>query len=125
MIAKKTNSIGNTVQKVNLGKNLKTYLALEKAIQKELVASSISVTSGCFGIALAKACVGGNVGCKVDIKNLAGSVTSVGTKLFSESQGRILVSVNPKNVKDFEKIMRNIICIKIGKVEKDGKVIIV
>ena len=118
-------AIGNNVPKVDLEKNLKTYLALEKAIQKELVASSISVTSGGFGIALAKACVGGNVGCKVDIKNLAGSLTSVDTKLFSESQGRILVSVNPKNVKDFEKIMRNIICIKIGKVEKDGKVIIV
>ncbi len=31
--------IGNNVPKVNLEKNLKTYLALEKAIQKELIAS--------------------------------------------------------------------------------------
>ena len=125
MIAKKTNSIGNTVPKVNLGKNLKTYLALEKAIQKELVASSISVTSGGLGVALAKACVGGNVGCKVDIVKLSGNATSIDAKLFSESQGRILVSVSTKNTKQFEKIMENITCVKIGKVERNGKIVII
>ncbi|MEK9181422.1 MAG: AIR synthase-related protein [Patescibacteria group bacterium] len=120
--------VGNTVPKVNIEKNLKTYRALEKAIQKELLISSISVTSGGFGIALAKACVGGMIGCKVFIKNLPGNFyggnASVGVKLFSESQGRILVSVTPRNVAQFEKIMKNISYAKIGKVGKDGKLII-
>ncbi|MBI3305924.1 phosphoribosylformylglycinamidine synthase [Candidatus Nomurabacteria bacterium] len=121
-------AIGNNVPKVNLEKNLKTYLALEKAIAKELVASSISVTLGGFGVALAKACVGGMVGCKVDVKSIKNgslaSVLSIDTKLFSESQGRILISVSPKNIKAFEKIMEKISCAKIGKVEKNGKVIV-
>ncbi|MBI2627609.1 phosphoribosylformylglycinamidine synthase [Candidatus Nomurabacteria bacterium] len=116
------------VPKVNLEKNLKTYLALEKAIQKELVVSSISVTSGGLGIALAKACVGGMLGCNVSIKNLQNgslaSVLSIDVKLFSESQGRILVSVSPKNTKEFEKICKGISYVKLGKVEKNGKVII-
>jgi len=64
------NTTGGSVPKVNLEKNLKTYLALEKAIQKELIASAMSVTSGGLGIALAKACVGGMVGCDVSIKNI-------------------------------------------------------
>ncbi|MES3031950.1 MAG: phosphoribosylformylglycinamidine synthase subunit PurL [Patescibacteria group bacterium] len=117
-------SVGDNVPKVNLERNLKTYLALEKAIQKELLASSISLTSGGLGIALAKASIGGNVGCKIDISQIAPKALSVEAKLFSESQGRILVSVSPKNTAQFEKIMENIACIKLGKVEKDGKVII-
>ena len=116
------------VPKVNLEKNLKIYLALEKAIEKELVASSISVTSGGLGIALAKACVGGMFGCKVSLDQVCGSKASADgadVKLFSESQGRILVSVSPKNIKSFEKIMQNISCAKLGKTEKNGKIIII
>ncbi|KKR62686.1 hypothetical protein A2643_04005 [Candidatus Nomurabacteria bacterium RIFCSPHIGHO2_01_FULL_39_220] len=111
------------VPKVNLEKNLKTYLALEKTIQKELVASSISVTSGGLAIAVAKACVGGMLGCNISTQ-IAPKALSVDAKLFSESQGRILVSVAPKNIKQFEKIMKGISFTKLGKVEKSGKIII-
>lgn len=117
-------AIGNSVPKVNLQKNLQTYLAFEKAITKELVASAMSVTSGGLGITLAKASVGGMVGCKADIKNISGDAKSVDATLFSESQGRILVSVNPKNVSKFEKIIKNIAHTKLGKVTKDSKFII-
>ncbi len=118
------------VPKVNLEKNLKIYLALEKAIQKELVVSSLSVTSGGLGIALAKACVGGNIGCKADISNLPkdgslASVLSTETKLFSESQGRILISISPKNMKRFEKICIGVSYVKLGEVEKNGKVVVI
>ena len=111
------------VPKVNLEKNLKTYLALEKTIQKELVASSISVTSGGLAIAVAKACVGDMLGCNISTQ-IAPKALSVDAKLFSESQGRILVSVAPKNIKQFEKIMKGISFTKLGKVEKSGKIII-
>ncbi len=117
-------AIGNNVPKVNLEKNLKTYLALEKSIQKELLASAISVNSGGLGIALAKACIGGMLGCNISVKNLPGITTSIDAKLFSESQGRILVSVAPKNVKQFENVMKRIPCFRLGKTDKDGKVII-
>jgi len=120
-------SVGNNVPKINLEKNIKTYLALEKVIQKELIASSISITSGGLGIALAKACVGGMLGCNVNIKNIKGGGNAsapIDMKLFSESQGRILVSVSPKNVPAFKKIIKNIPHIKIGKVSKNEKFII-
>jgi len=130
LLAKKRGdtSIGNNVPKVNLEKNLKTYLALEKVIQKELVASSLSVTSGGLGIALAKACVGGMLGCNVSLSRICGSkasVLSIDAKLFSESQGRILVSISPKNVKQFEKTCIGVSYAKLGQVKKDGKIIII
>ena len=119
--------VGNNVPKVDLKKNLKTYLALEKVIQKELIVSSLSVTSGGLGIALAKACVGGMLGCRVSLDKINGSLASVlpsDVKLFSESQGRILVSVTPKNMVSFEKIIKKIYYVKMGKVGKNGKVVI-
>ncbi len=116
--------VGNNVPKVDLKKNLKTYLALENAIKKELVASSISATSGGLAIALAKACIGGMLGCNISVRNMPGSSKLTAEKLFSESQGRILVSVVPKNTSAFEKIIKDIPYAKIGKVAKDGKVII-
>ncbi|MFA6076725.1 MAG: AIR synthase-related protein [Candidatus Paceibacterota bacterium] len=116
--------VGNSVPKVNLEKNLKTYLALEKAIQKELLASSLSVTSGGFGIALTKASIGGMLGCEINIKNMLGGSNLADVKLFSESQGRILVSVSPKNTKQFERIMQEIPCAKLGKVTKNDKFVI-
>ena len=124
--------IGNNVPKVNLEKNKKTYQALENAIKKELIASAMSVASGGLGIAIAKACVGGNVGCKVSIAKVGlwqdglspTLAISTDAKLFSESQGRILVSVSPKNAASFEKIMKGVPCAKIGKIEKDNKFLI-
>jgi len=126
-----------SVPKVDLKKNIKTYRALEKVIQKELVVSAISVNSGGLAVALAKACVGGMVGCNISLKNqTAPKALSVDEKLFSESQGRILVSVSPRNVLAFEKIIpvveqsslrdkvKNITCVKLGRVTKDGKVVI-
>ena len=108
--------------KVDLKNNLKIYQALESAIQKELVSSSISVGSGGLAAALAKACVGGMLGAKISVKNLDN--LNIDAKLFSESQGRILVSVSPKNAKIFEKLMQGILIYKLGAVSKNSKVII-
>ena len=121
-LAKKegTNNIGNNIPKVNIKKNLKTYQTLEKAIQKELVASSISVNSGGLGITLTKACVGGMLGAQISL----GKSLGIDAGLFSESQGRILVSVSPKNVEEFEKLIKHISYTKLGKVSKDAKVTI-
>ena len=113
------NALGNSVPKVNLKDNLKVYKMLEKAIQEELLSSSLSVTSGGLAIALAKACVGGMLGCDVSVKNLSGNSILIDAKLFSESQGRVIVSVSSKNVSAFEKVTRGVSCAKLGKVTKE------
>ncbi|MDD5721358.1 MAG: AIR synthase-related protein [Candidatus Pacebacteria bacterium] len=120
-------NLGN-VPNVDLKKNIKIYCALEKAIQKELIASAMPVNSGGLGIALAKSCVGGMIGCDISLSNpQEGSKASflpTDIKLFSESHGRILVSVSPRNVSAFEKMMKDIPCTKLGKTTKDNKFII-
>ena len=124
MLSKGTNEIGNTVPKVNTKVNMATYRALESAIDKGLIASSISVSSGGLAIALAKASVGGMLGINVDVKDIAGIATNIDAKLFSESQGRIVVTVANQNIKALEKVMKNVALSKIGKVSKDKNFII-
>ena len=120
----KNNLIGSNVPKVNLEKNLKTYLTLEEVIKKELLNSSISISSGGLVVSLAKASVGGMIGCQVSLKNIPGEINSEDIALFSESQGRILVTVAPKNIAKFEKMMKEIPCKKIGQVTKNNKFIV-
>ena len=124
MLAQNTEDNGNNVPKVNLEKNIKIYSALENVISKELISSAISLTSGGLAVALAKASVGGMLGCAVSLKNLPGDFFSIDSALFSESQGRILVTVAKENIKKFEKEMEKISYAKIGTVSKNDKFII-
>jgi phosphoribosylformylglycinamidine synthase len=115
---------GANVPKVNSEKNIRTYRALEQAVKKGIVKSSISVTSGGLAVALAKASLGGLLGCQISLKNIPGRAETPIAKLFSESQGRVIVSVNPKNASAFEKLIKNIPHARLGKVANDGKFVI-
>ncbi|MBI5139475.1 phosphoribosylformylglycinamidine synthase [Candidatus Nomurabacteria bacterium] len=126
MLAKeqKSNTIGNDVPKVDLKKNLKTYQALENAIEKELLVSAVSLTSGGLGIALARASLGGMLGSEISVTGILGGSKTAYAKLFSESQGRILVSVSPQNKAKFESMVKSTACTHLGKVTKNGKVVV-
>jgi phosphoribosylformylglycinamidine synthase len=112
------NAIGNDVPKINLEKNIKTYGVLEKVITKELISSAISLNGGGLAIALGKASVGGMLGCKINLKNLPGDYSSIDGPLFSESQGRIIVTVSKENISKFEKEMKSVAFAKLGTVSK-------
>jgi phosphoribosylformylglycinamidine synthase subunit PurSL len=108
--------VGNNVPQVYAEKNLRLYRALYKAMQQNLVASAISVDKGGIAVALAKKLAGGGLGGTISINNIPGTATADYTRLFSESQGRILVTVAPQNRKKFEAVMKDIIIAKIGTV---------
>ncbi len=116
MLAGKTGAIGNRVPKVNLARNLHTYRALESAMKDGLVASAISVSSGGLGAALAKAAIGGMLGAEISLKNLPGNASTVDAKLFSESQGRVVLSIAPKHERAFRKIIGKNPFAKLGRV---------
>jgi phosphoribosylformylglycinamidine synthase len=107
--------IGDTVPRVDAEKNLRAYRALESAITRELVASCASVERGGLGIALAKSAMAGMLGCSLDIADISGSLRN-DTVLFSESQGRVLVSVKPGDRAAFEEALADVPCALLGKV---------
>lgn len=110
------NAVGSYVPSVFAETNKQLYSDFYKTVQKNLVASSISIGRGGLGIALAKKAIGGKLGLDISLKNLPGKITRNDFALFSESQGRILVSVAPESKTAFEKIMKKNVAICIGKV---------
>ncbi len=117
--------IGNSIPKVNAKEATKSYLALDKAINEGLVVSSIPVNQGGFGIALAKKCIAGRLGAYVDLSKLKKSsdLSRDDFALFSESQSRIIVTINPKDKERFENIFEEIRISQIGEVTRENLVI--
>ncbi|MFH1501330.1 MAG: AIR synthase-related protein [archaeon] len=116
--------IGNSVPKVNAKKNLKTYQALEKAIQEGLVVSSLGVDKGGLGVALSKCAMGGRMGMEVNLAKAIGNFDRDDYGLFSQSQGRVVVSINPEYKDRFEKLMGKTDYSQVGVVrEGDGDVV--
>jgi phosphoribosylformylglycinamidine synthase len=115
---------GGVVPKVDAKKNLKLYQALQKTINDGLIASAISIGRGGLGMALCKTALAGNLGINIDINRVPAKIKNIETLLFSETQGRILVSVDPKKAKQFEKLLRGNRYARIGVVSDDNLITI-
>ncbi|TSC63401.1 MAG: phosphoribosylformylglycinamidine synthase [Parcubacteria group bacterium Athens0416_74] len=114
--AKKT-YVGTGVPRTHTKKNLLAYRALEHAIQKGCIASALSVGRGGLAVALSKSAIGGQLGALLDLSQLPGNASSDDAILFSESQGRVLVSVRAGMEAEFEKAMKGAKCTRIGTVK--------
>lgn len=111
--------IGNNVPKVNAANNKKIYLRFYKAIQKEIVASAISVERGGIAVALSKMAIASGLGLDISLKKVFSDEAAA---LFSESQGRILVTVAPENKEKFEKVMSDSKISLLGKVTEEKSI---
>lgn len=112
-------SIFGGVPHVNTKKNAKTYDALAKAMGAGLVASALGLSRGGLGVALAKSAIAGQLGAVIDLSNSVGKAKKAAEILFSESQGRILVTVRPEAALSFESICKSVPAARIGEVTED------
>lgn len=90
--------LGNNVPETDGAANLAIYKALSKANKNHWIASALPVTLGGLGIALAKKCIASGLGMELRLL----SDLRLDTYLFSESTGRVVVTIDPKNKQDFE-----------------------
>ncbi|MCX8123291.1 MAG: AIR synthase-related protein [Spirochaetes bacterium] len=112
--------IGSTVPKVDPQRNSAIYITVEKALRNGLIASSASVERGGIAIALAKSSMGGLLGAHIDLSKIPHhNIDRNDTLLYSESQGRILVSIAPENKQEFEALCKDIPFAHIGYVENE------
>ncbi|NTU74375.1 phosphoribosylformylglycinamidine synthase, partial [Candidatus Roizmanbacteria bacterium] len=116
--------IGDSVPKVDAHHNLVTYEKVHKAIQTGLLSASISVGKGGLAVALARMSIGGGLGFSISLAELGGTYTRSDYALFSETQGRILVSIDPGDQSRFETIMNGVPYSLLGKVLKSKGVTI-
>jgi len=113
--------IGNSVPEVDFDINKELYMNLSRAIKRGLVASAQSVERGGLAIALAKTAMGGMRGMDINLDDNFGYCGRNDFELFSESQGRLVVTVDPKRAGDFEKAMGDSQFALVGKVREDNK----
>jgi phosphoribosylformylglycinamidine synthase subunit PurSL len=113
--------VGNNVPKVDAEKNLAIYKAVSGAIENELLASCESVVIGGIGVSLARVAIAGGLGMDLSFGELP---IRSDFALFSESQGRFIVTVDPKKKDAFEKAFAGLPIGLLGEVRGDKKFVI-
>lgn len=113
--------IGNSVPQVDSTSAIKLYRAFRTAVEKRLIASALSPQFGGLGVTLAKKAIAGQLGMEIDLGKLPFRADHV---LFSESQSRFIVTINPKNQAEFEKLFADIPFALLGKTTNDQNFVI-
>jgi phosphoribosylformylglycinamidine synthase len=92
--------LGNNVPETDSHQNLRLYKLYGRASRDKLIASAYALNHGGLGAALAKKAIAGQMGLDIDLSSLG---LRSDKALYSESTGRILVTVAPQNKEKFEK----------------------
>ena len=108
---------GLNVPQVRLEEVLPLYRALEKSIADELIASAHGIYRGGLGVHLALVAMAGGLGLEGELARVpAEGVKRDDTLLYSESAGRFIVTVAPKDRAQFEERFKGLPCARIGRV---------
>jgi phosphoribosylformylglycinamidine synthase len=118
-------SIGNQVPQVRAGEAKRLYQKLHTAIMKGTVASCHDCSDGGMGVALAESAFAGGFGMDLDLRKVpAEGIERDDFLLFSESQSRFVVTINPEKKDAFLAIMKGTPLEGIGRVTKGNQFIV-
>lgn len=114
--------IGNSVPKVNVKEAKVIYQRLFQAIQLGFIQSCHDCSDGGLGVALAETAFAGGLGMEIDLRKVPQSgLHRNDYLLFSESQSRFIVTIDPYKKEAFEDLLGDIIYGEIGMViESEG-----
>ena len=112
--------LGNTVPKVNFQQGNKIFTAVSKAVHGGLVRCAHDCSEGGLGAALAEMAFSGGYGATIRLDKVPykGKDKRNDTVLFAESNSRLILEVEPKNQKKFERLFQGSACAVIGVVDQ-------
>jgi len=118
--------LGANVPRLDLAIAPKIASKIAEAIAAGLVASCHDCSEGGLAVALSEMAFAGGLGIEADLRGLPKSkdCRRVDAQLFSESNSRYIVEVEPDNYDAFAKLMLNLPFGQIGKVTEEKKLII-
>ncbi len=105
---------GNVPNLSNPNKFFKSYKALSKAINTGLIKTAHDCSEGGVGVAIAEMCIGGRIGATIDLDGTGDS--SIWSRLWGESLGRIIVAISPEKETEFLNLMSGHVTTLLGKV---------
>jgi phosphoribosylformylglycinamidine synthase II len=111
--------VGQNVPVVDFKQAVKTYDAMSAAVAKGLVRSIHDCSEGGLAVTIAEMAFSGGLGATVHLENVPfkGTRKRDDVILFSESNTRFIVEVEPRNRKKFERAMAKAVVAEIGVVE--------
>ena len=114
--------IGLNVPKVNTEDVIPLYRALSTAIQQEWVASAHGIYRGGLGVHLALVAMAGCLGLTIDLSAVPVEEDLTNDRiLYSETQGRFLVTIAPENKEKFEAVLKGCCFAVIGEVTEEPR----
>jgi phosphoribosylformylglycinamidine synthase len=115
--------LGANVPKLDLELGPVIAAKVAEAVSCGLVKSCHDCSEGGLAVALAEMAFAGGLGAEADLRGLpkAQDCDRVDVQLFSESNSRYLVEVEPHRYGDFARLMLNVPFGHIGKVTGDGR----
>ncbi len=118
--------LGANVPRLDLGTAPKIAAKIAEAIARGLVVSCHDCSEGGLAVALAEMAFAGGLGIEADLRGLPKSKDCWRTdaRLFSESNSRYIVEVEPDKYDAFAKLMLNLPFGQIGKVTEEKKLTI-
>lgn len=115
--------IGSKSPKVDALNARQLYEKMYELNKIQLLSSCNSIGAGGLGIALAKSSISGQLGLDVDISKVLVSEEMPAQKiLYSETQSRFIVTINPKDKQVFEESVDSFGISLIGKVDNGFKI---
>ncbi|MBC8471135.1 MAG: phosphoribosylformylglycinamidine synthase subunit PurL [Planctomycetes bacterium] len=118
--------LGANVPTLDLGMAPKIAKKISAAIAEGLLVSCHDCSEGGLAVALAEMAFAGGLGIEADLRGLPRSedCTRTDAQLFSESNSRYIVEIEPENFDAFAKMMLNLPFGQIGKVTQEKTLII-
>ena len=108
-------AVGGAVPQVDAAKAMALYRAHNEAVSRGLFHSSHTPTVGGLAVALALACVGGNLGAEIDLAAAPqDGKLSLDALLFSESNSRFIVTCAPERAAELESLFAGHPCARVG-----------
>ncbi len=112
--------IGKSVPEVDGENARKNFDIVTEAIDRGYVRACHDISDGGLGVALSEMAFTGDLGVEIDLRKVPGKAEREDHVLFSESNGRILLEVSQDKKQEFEELMIENNCSRIGRVTGDN-----
>ncbi len=114
--------VGNKVPRVDPSRTLPLYRAFEQTVAADLVRSATTPTLGGWAMAFARSVMAGGLGFDLDLALVCEQADlSLDVFLFSESNGRFLITTPPEKAEQIERRFSKTSCRRVGAVTSDPR----
>ncbi len=117
--------VGTNPPALDTDETRRLYIAVERAMREGLVRSAVTPTKGGLGVALARTALAGDLGIELGLGEVPGAGDlEADVALFSESNGRFVLTVAEADRERFEQLFEGLPCRDVGVVTSEPRLVV-